>query len=63
MVVAEIAKWILDRDPRTSASWAKHATVVAARSLGVYERSKDYTDAEAKAIREELYKLFPPRGH
>jgi hypothetical protein len=26
MVVAEIAKWILDQDPRTSVSWAKHAT-------------------------------------
>ena len=61
MKMVEIAEWVAPEDGRTFL-WIRHAVVVAARSCGLYERGKDYTDKEAALIRREVKKLFPHRG-
>lgn len=61
MKMVEVAELVAPEDGRCFL-WVRHAVVVAARSVGCYERGKDYSDKEAAIIKREVKKLFPHRG-
>lgn len=49
-------------DGARSKAYMYHASIVAARELGIYERGRGYSEKEVQAICLVITRLFPPRG-
>lgn len=52
----------ISRNDLRSVAYLYHATIVAARALGIYDRGRQYSMEEGNAIWRQIDKLFPARG-